>query len=264
MTAHTELTSAEAEALSGSFGLLAGLPPDSPERWPCLDLLDEARCAAYLDRLAATLPSPSRRIAASQFAKRYAFVAAAPVLYAMTAYGKGVSLEIGSCSLDASPGRIGRIRLLAPEARVTEPEAGTREAWRKTLVETLFAGHIAPIWRTVSKVAKIPLPILWENAAVRVYSLYEKRMAATADARTQLRRTEDYDYLVRRAPGSSFGERVNPLGRFFGEEGRPFPAGEAGGVRIRRTCCLYYRASPDAEYCTTCPKLGSPGVPSPR
>ena len=306
MIEKSAFTPAEAEVLSRSFGMFIGSPPDSSERIPCLDLLNEERCAAYLDRLAETLPSPSRLIAASQLAKRYAFIAAVPALYAMTAYGKGVELAIESCSLDAYPSRIGKIRLLASDAPVTVPEAGERERWRGELVERLFAGHIAGIWRTLSKAANIPLPILWENAAVRVYSLYEKKITGEAAA------SADYDYLVRGAPGSAFGERINPLGRFYGglgsfaaeaspgasttaaaSQGEPGPAsslgesrpasspGESGlapspgasgpassprasggvpssaapAIRVRRTCCFYYKAAPDAEYCEACPKI---------
>ncbi|WP_372630895.1 IucA/IucC family C-terminal-domain containing protein [Cohnella sp.] len=279
MIEKSAFTPAEAEVLSQSFGMLTGSPPDSSERIPCLDLLDEARCAAYLDRLAETLPSPSRLIAASQFAKRYAFVAAVPALYAMTAYGKGVDLAIENCSLDASPARIGQIRLLAADVSVTTPRAEMRERWREELIARLFAKHIARIWRTVSKVANIPLPILWENAAVRVYSLYEKRISGKADA------CADYDYLIRGATGKAFGERRNPLGWFYGgwrssaveasprgstavasssgksatsaSQGAPgiAPSSGASAIRIRRTCCFYYQAAPDAEYCDACPKI---------
>ena len=279
MIEKSAFTPAEAEVLSQSFGMLTGSLPDSSERIPCLDLLDEARCAAYLDRLAETLPSPSRLIAASQFAKRYAFVAAVPALYAMTAYGKGVDLAIESCSLDASPARIGQVRLLASDVSVTTPRAGMRERWREELIARLFAEHIARIWRTVSKAANIPLPILWENAAVRVYSLYEKRISGEACA------CADYDYLIRGAPGKAFGERTNPLGRFYGgrrssaveasprgstsaasssgtsataaSQGAPgtAPSSGAPAIRIRRTCCFYYQAAPDAEYCDACPKI---------
>lgn len=261
MIEKSAFTPAEAEVLSQTFGMFTGQPPDSSARIPCLDLLDETRCAAYLDRLAKTLPTPSRLIAASMFAKRYAFIAAVPALYAMTARGKGVELAIASCSLDASPGRIGQLRLLATDVAVSSPQAGMRERWREALIGKLFADHIARIWRTVSKVADIPLPILWENAAVRVYSLYEKRISGEADA------CADYDYLIHGAPGRAFGERTNPLGRFY--EGRRSPSAsaaspaapivaasrEAPAIRIRTTCCFYYQAAPDADYCDACPKI---------
>ncbi|XID91652.1 IucA/IucC family C-terminal-domain containing protein [Paenibacillaceae bacterium WGS1546] len=254
MIVRSGFTPAEKEQLAASFSLLADPPSDARNRMPCLDLLDETRCAAYLDGLAGTLPSPSRLVAASQFSKRYAFIAAVPSLYAMTAYGKGMLLSIEDCSLDASPDRIGQSRLTAGKLLVTEPKAGERDRWRAELTNRLFAGHLARIWRTVSAVAGIPKAILWENAAVRVYSLYEKRIPAEADEKTRLRLAEDFDYLVRRAPGSAFGEKFNPLARFFGDRRFPGLPSEAAATRIRRTCCFYYQAAPDAEYCSTCPK----------
>lgn len=248
------LEAGEWDYLTKHFRICESPPSNSAVSIPSADLLDEEKCAAYLDQLTGVLQSPSRMVTASMFSKRYAFLTVVPGLYAMTMYNKGIDLSIGSSHLETSPDQrswLSHIRL--GRLHVSLPAAGKRSEWRDRIANSLFAEHLAPIWRSVSKVANVPMPILWENTAVRLFSLYEKRMEAEAGGEARSRMQEDFEYLIGKAPASLFGETRNPFGRFYG--GSRAVSASKPSVRIRKTCCYYYQVSTDREYCTVCPKL---------
>ncbi|HZG14855.1 MAG TPA: IucA/IucC family C-terminal-domain containing protein [Candidatus Bathyarchaeia archaeon] len=219
------------------------------------DLLDGERCAAYLDRLTEALNSPSRLHTASLFAKRYAFITVGPSLYAMTRYNKGLKVSIANAFLGPSEERIGMWppQIYLDQVEVTEPAAGKREEWREDLVGGLFAGNIAKLWRNLSAVARVPMPILWENTAVRLFSLYEKRLANGASEEEQLRIEDDFAYLINRAQGMLFGESQNPFVTLYGSEVTA-DLSSTQGIAMRKTCCLYYQVSSRGEYCSACPR----------
>ncbi|MBD2844861.1 (2Fe-2S)-binding protein [Paenibacillus sp. IB182496] len=272
MSGQSRISQQEWADLRAQFGLCRrtagpGAIPDvsigagaSALAMPASHLLDPERGSAYLDRLTERLRAPSRMTAASQFVKRYAFVAAVPVLYAMTAYDKGLHARAEHCLLEATPDRwLTHIRLADDQAG--SPAPGGRHAWREALLHALFAENMGPIIHMLAEIARAPKPMLWENAAVRVYSLYEKRLAASEDEAVRARGREDYAYMLHQAPGALFGEARNPLLRFYGDAAPAAslapdcdaPSGTP--TRIRKTCCFYYEVSPVEEYCTSCPKL---------
>lgn len=219
-----------------------------------LDLLDEEMCSDYLDRLTVLLQSPTRMVTASQFFKRYAFVTTVPLLYAMTMYNKGLDLSVENCFLESSPGHSWLEHVTLADMDAAMPEAGERHAWRNTVILALFAGNLAKLIAVMSSVANVPKSILWENVAVRVFSLYEKRIGVTGEQQEQYR--ADFQYLVHQAPGELFGEQQNPLSRFYGQTALSSAANAA--LRIRKTCCFYYEVSRiEEEYCSNCPKLRS-------
>ena len=240
--------------LTKRFRLREGTPASVAASVPCADLLDEDKCAAYMDRLKERMNAPSRLIAASMFAKRYAALVVMPCMYAMTAYDKSIDLAAGPAYLESSPepGESWLSHVYLSRVAVGSPAPERRREWRDEALRGLYAGHLAPLWRAVSKAANAPLPILWENTAVRLFSLYEKRMGEGDGAVSHAR--DDFEYVVRGAPGALFGEAENPFSKFYGNAGAdPNPP-----VRIRKTCCFYYKVSAAAEdYCSTCPKKKS-------
>lgn len=249
MTGPSRLEPEQQAYLSKQFQLSDRPLPDATGAVRPDSLLDPDSCAAYLDGLSAALRSPSRPVTASQFAKRYAFLSAAPALYAMSVFNKSLDLGGAALVLESTdiPGKTWSNRLHAAALPVAEPQSGQRPAWRRAAAERLFAGHLAPLWRALSKIAPIPLPILWENTAVRIYSLYEKRIAADARTAEEKRRAQDDFEFLLQAPGSVFGQSQNPLRQFYGSVP---PA-----VRLRKTCCLFYQVPSDEGYCSACPKL---------
>lgn len=218
------------------------------------DLLRRDKCEAYLDWLGDYIGSPSRRVTASTLAKRYAFLAASPVLAAMTTENKGLELAPEYCILEITEQqaqqpngtRLPSLGLTA--CGITEAPPDKRSEWREQLMRSLFADHLTPLFHELSATAKVPLPMLWENAMVRIVPLFEDALEQAADGPAASRIREDFDLVVSTAPGDWFGEARNPLAalsRRYGEAspGRP--------PRRRRTCCLYVEIS--GEYCRACP-----------
>lgn len=226
-----------------------------------IDLLEREKCGDYLDRLGGFIGSPSRRVTASTLAKRYAFIAAAPVLYAMSVYDKGLTLSPMHCILETPVPQEGNIggtklpRLGLADCQVTEAAPGRRREWREELVRSLFAEHLSPLFRSLAEVARVPMPVLWENAVVRIVPLFADALEQAADRTAADRIRDDFRYVVHESPGELFGERRNPLSGLAGPAGIDLP--DESGERLRRTCCFYYEIS--GEYCRRCPLPCPPG-----
>lgn len=249
----SRLTQEEWNYLSGHFGMCEHASTRHRNSVRVLDLLDAASCSDYLDLLSVKLQSPSRMITASQFMKRYAFLTAAPLLYAMSAYNRGLDLSAGNCLLESTPGHSWLELVSLDDVNAAMPEASERHAWRDTVIQSYFAGNLGKLIQVMSGVANVPKPILWENAAVRVFSLYEKRIRASGDQQEQARGREDFQYLIHQAPGALFGEKQNPLSPFYG---KPVSSTVTDTpMRVRKTCCFYYEVSSVEEYCSNCPKV---------
>ncbi len=220
-------------------------------------LCEPEYCARVLDQLSPVIGSPGRRVTASLLSKRLGFLLTGASLYALSACNRALDVSSDNCLLEwAHDGSrwTSSLPLISLESVSLEsvslagPE---REAHRALLVERLFAGVMQPLWQTFHEVSGVPLNMLWENVAVRVYSLYERRMAGLDDPQARERRDEDFNFLLR-ADASLFGAPWNPLARFY------YPAiqtDDGRTQRFRRTCCLYFKATCPAEYCQSCPLL---------
>jgi ferric iron reductase protein FhuF len=213
---------------------------------PVRSVLDSEQCISYLDRLTGIFQSPSRAVAASQFSKRYAFLTLVPALYTMTMFNKGLNLSIDNSYVES----VFRDQIWLPHLRLADltvsSPANHRHEWREEMLSVLFAGNLAPIWRSMSAAANISMSILWENTAVYVYWLYEKRLTEETKSQNISRIQDDFHYLIHEAPGYLFGEAANPLQKYYS------PLNTS--CRIRKTCCLYYQISAAADYCSGCPK----------
>ncbi|CAI1971990.1 Uncharacterized Fe-S protein [Serratia ficaria] len=240
--------------LSGGLLLTTAAQADPARSLPAVELLDDACCEQLLRTLTPTIGSPSLAITASLLAKRVSFLTTGACLYAMSAYDQGLRLSLDNALIEYGHDD-GRWTSKIPLHNISpfgyQPDE--REMWRAEIVTSLFAGLLAPLWQTFSRVAGISARILWENSAVRVYSLYERRMAKIDDELIRKRCETDFFWLCEQAEPALFGLDINPLRHFR----RPATAveGQACGVRFRRTCCFYYKASIPIEYCSTCPLL---------
>lgn len=244
----------ELDTLSADFRLTGEASADTDHSIPSNRLLSASECSHYIDRVSRLFDAGDRAVGGSLFAKRYSYMTAVPVLYAMSIYNKGLDASIDNCSIE-SKFREDGIWLpglrLADWRTTTAPERDRRE-WRDRVLSGLFEGNIARLWRSLSKANRISAATLWENTAVNVYWLYEKRITeATASAEKLERVRDDYDYLLS-APGDLFGERTNPLAKFHSAKVK-LPEYEQP-IRIRKTCCLYYLTEGERSYCSICPK----------
>jgi len=216
-------------------------------------LLDDQRCVALLDELGPVLGSPTRAITASLLAKRFSFLATGACLYAMSVSDQGVllSLDEGVVEYGHDDGLWTSSMPVADRVPLGY-EPGQREAWRDAIVRGVFAELLAPLWQTFNRVSGISRRILWENTAVRVYSLYEKRMSKVDDPLIRERCEADFHWLLHEARPELFGLAYNPLEHF---RRPPTEVGEGKSIRFRRTCCFYYEACDPVEFCSACPLL---------
>ncbi|KWX69920.1 IucA/IucC family C-terminal-domain containing protein [Paenibacillus jilunlii] len=252
MNIQSPLAQEEWAGLSQYFSLHKHTGPCSAYSVKASELIEVQACSDYLDRLSVLLDSPSRGVTASQFIKRYAFLTAVPLLYAMTVYNKGLDFSAGNCWLASPPGYSWLEYVSLAEANAAMPETGERQGWRDMLLQALFAGNLGRLIQVMSGVAHVPKAILWENVAVRVFSLYEKRIGLSVDPQEKARGQADFQYLIEQAPGALFGEKHNPLRRFYS---RPASSPVTGSpLRVRKTCCFYYEVAGSADYCSNCPK----------
>lgn len=243
------------EELSVLCGLKVGHPsPAFSVSGP--EMLDKKICREVLDDIGPLLGSRSRKIIASLLSKRIAFLTTAAALYPMSAYNRGLDLSLENCVIDYSHDtkRWQSAMYLNSLAPTVSP-SDARHIWRKDICQKLFSDNLARLWQSLHEASSVTLSILWENTAVRVYSLYERRLRERLV--TEQCVLDDFNYLTKEAEGCLFGEKDNPIERFYFDK---TPAGQKE-IRFRRTCCYYY-LTPQKKYCSTCPLLLNPRVKS--
>lgn len=242
------LTVEERSYLQHTFRLRSRSQADA-RSVPAQALLDAQSCRALLARVMPLIGAPDLAIAASLLAKRLAFLATGNVLYAMSVFDKGLPLSLYASRVEYAHDNGLWSSSLPVDVDVTHYLSGQRDAWRETVVGALFRDYLSPLWQSLARVSGLPEAILWENTAVRVYSLYQGRMEGLNAQQTQ-RQQADFAWLLDAATPDLFAAPWNPLRRFR----RPAQKSAAGKmVRFRRTCCFYYKASTPVAYCHNCP-----------
>lgn len=226
------------------------------------ELLDKNRCRELLTQLTPIIGSPPLAVTASLLSKRIAFLTTASCLYSMSAFNKGLNFSLDNSVVEyRHQQNLWRSRMPIIELSVSEPQADARQEWRAQICHHLFTDNLARLWSTFAEVSGISEIILWENTAVRVYSLYERRLTSvppTASIQTpeqrlqqQQRIADDFQFLVQHAPSEWFLQKRNPLQRYFKTKQK---VGDQS-IRFRRTCCFYYKATQPQEYCSNCPLI---------
>ncbi|XEC94539.1 IucA/IucC family C-terminal-domain containing protein [Paenibacillus tarimensis] len=244
----------ELDVLTSVFRLRIDPSPERTFSIPSSDLLDKDKCLAYMEGITGIFESSSMVAVISQFSKRYAYMTMASGLYAMTMFDKGLDYSVDNCHIES----VYHGESWLPEVRLTDwqetsPEDGKRSEWRQQVIRNIFADNIAKVWCSIAKAANVPVAMLWENMAISLYWLYEKRMGEGADERQKARIHEDYHYLLHEAPAELFGETENPLAKFNSPKCAT-PASDVA-IRMRKTCCFLYEIPGEAVYCITCPKM---------
>jgi hypothetical protein len=156
---------------------------------------DVQTCRALLERVMPLIGAPDLAIAASLFAKRVAFLASGNVLYAMSVFDKGLPLSLNTCRLEYAHDGGLWTSSLPMDVTATAYTPGAREAWREAIVGALFRTFFAPLWQSLSQVSGLSQHILWENTAVRVYSLYQGRMEGLTVEQEE-RQQADFAWLL--------------------------------------------------------------------
>jgi ferric iron reductase protein FhuF len=219
-------------------------------------LLDEKLLLSNLNTLKSQISASSLVTAASQFSKRYAFLLTTVGLYTMTMWNKGLNLSLEHTLLTLPKKDNGDFpKVTVDDSSLFLADEAHRKAWRDVLIKTIFSGNLSKVWKSLHAVSKVPMPILWENTAVYIFWLYETKMREEGtNQEVSQRIKEDLHYLVTEAAGELFGEKENPLTKYYTKNCTKFCNEEP--MRMRKTCCLYYQLTDkeNAVYCKTCPK----------
>jgi ferric iron reductase protein FhuF len=259
------LTSEEIELLSREFRFHSQAPETgghfSAKKEPIqgMDLLSSPKLTSLLAKIKHKLHSPSVVVTGSQFAKRYSYLILVPALYSMSVFNKGLQPMLSNCSIvidEQQEKWLPALHLLDSSVSVV-PEQG-RKQWRDEIISSIFKENISKVWKCLSNVSTVPIHILWENTAVYLFWLYEVRLMAELGEGNESKKKriqEDFRYLVHEAPGVLFGEKENPMTKFYSP--KCMTAHSEEPLRLRKTCCLYYRTTPNQLYCKTCPKVRS-------
>lgn len=197
----------EIDLLTEEFRLALEPSEDRRLSMPALDLLDRDKCLGYIGRAGEVFEGQTIAANASLFAKRYSYLTIASSLYAMSAMDKGLDYSIENAHIESvwrGSAWLPRIRLEKWEAN--RPEAGKREAWRERIVASVFADNISRAWNAISAYVPVSKAVLWENAAIYVFWLYENRFLEGLDEERQAIVRSDLAYLVE-APPHLFGEK---------------------------------------------------------
>ncbi|RSL30387.1 siderophore-iron reductase, Fe-S cluster protein [Salibacterium salarium] len=215
------------------------------ERVSARELVNKQECEAYMEKVKEKIEAPSLLVTASQFSKRYARFVTDAAFTAMTVDNKGLDVSLDNSILQTD----WTAEKWTPSFQFLEDAAN--EADRDAIIRQVFAGHLTPLWHTLALATDVAVPLLWENTAVRIFSLYEKKLSKNASAKEQQQIEDDLHYLVYEAPGELFGERINPLRPFY----TPKTENAAGkSIRVRQTCCFVYETGGGRSCCSVCPK----------
>lgn len=247
------LLSAEWEVLAG-FGLKT-YQQDEPLAIDSSKLLDDDLCLDTLRKIMPELGAPNLKITASLVIKRVAFLTLAPVLYAMSGFDKGLDGSIENSVFEYPlDNRIWQSKMPLKETSVSVLENSdneARDAWRDEILSKVFSGHLTLLVEQFYRLTKVSRRVLWENIAVRVFSIYEQRILASVTEEKRATAEADYAYLLDKTTTQLFGLAENPLTVFYRD--KQLTALSENPVRVRRTCCFYYQATEPPVYCGSCP-----------
>lgn len=206
----------------------------------------------YLWRLSSLIGAPDPKTAASVFMKRYAYLAVI-FLYSMTFFNKRLDVSFHNVSLETLDDHKQWLPLFYFKQKTAVTSTGDRTEWRRESLKLLFAEHLFPLMELLMKETNISKTILWENVAIYIYWLYEKDLLSHENAEITKRAKEDFHYLINEAPGNIFGNcNRNPLKKYHNDP--VFISEYEGEVRVRTTCCLFYKLENSNGRCKTCPQ----------
>ena len=252
--------SCEHELLAEEWEVLAafGLKSYQQDELLAIDsskLLDDALCLETLQKIMPELGAPNLKVTASLVIKRAAFLTLAPVLYAMSVFDKGLDASIENSVFEyplENKMWLSKMPLKTTAVSVwKDSDKEDRDAWRNEILSKVFTGHLTLLVEQFYRLTKVSRRILWENVAVRVFSIYEQRILVNITEEMMPKAQADYAYLLDKSTTKLFGLNENPLTIFYRD--KQLTALSENPIRVRRTCCFYYQATEPPVYCGSCP-----------
>ncbi len=217
-------------------------------------LLVSEHLTSFLTTIEKKMSAPDLLVAGSMFSKRYGFFAALS-LYAMSVLDKKLDTSVTNVSLDVSgDGEVWLPTFIFTNLEVLSAPAENRATWRDDAIKAIFKENIFLIVNQLATVTKLSKHTIWENIAIYIFWFYERLLDDPELEEIRERIQEDFDYVVTKAEGELFGPYdKNPLGRFYHK--KVYNPQIEQEVRVRSTCCLYYKTNAAEAKCNTCPLL---------
>ncbi|MET3683404.1 ferric iron reductase protein FhuF [Alkalibacillus flavidus] len=216
------------------------------------DLLDEAYLSDVIAEIKPSFATDRDFVVGSQLMKRLGYLLIVPALYSFSTERVAMPLDWSRVALVSKMNG----ELWLPELYVADDVgydcAEDLAASREPFFDQLFR-QLASLVQAVSNVSNVPRPILWENVMVYVYWMYETVVNWHHDEATVNQFHDDFNVLIHQLSPDVFGERFNPIKRFY--NGYHYIEPEQTFRRVRTTCCFNYEASSEGKYCKGCPKL---------
>jgi ferric iron reductase protein FhuF len=189
-------------------------------------------------------------VAASMLAKRYTALLMPGWLFALSRMDQAIAVTPERWHIRFGTGW--DVQLILPiDTEISTPASERdRVLWRQQSTAAFFHNHLSPLFHAFSQ--HLSPSVLWESALSYLYYYYETWEKEAETAEEQNRLQEDFRFLIHRNNPWIDGRTPNPLSIPFRLVSPP--AGKGESLRLRRTCCLYYRL-PDAGCCSNCPRL---------
>lgn len=200
--------------------------------------LERDTLSAAILRLRSRYPTTSVPVLAVLWAKMYGFrlIAATLPPALLLDWQLPVALDETRMALDPKDGCATCLHIAHTGCRASSKDPFER-------LRSAIRHHLDPLLEAVSLHMKAPIATLRGDAAVNFHHIASEIMQAAASTGRRL----DCD-IGRLATAKTWPDGApNTLHAPF------FPRESCGGREIRRTCCLYYRASGDGSFCATCP-----------
>lgn len=243
----SKLSSKEFVFLSNNFSLTKEKYKAKKNCIRSEEFLDEKKCLSILEELSICMNSSSLKITASLLSKRISYLAIFPALYSLSVYNKGLDLSLKNCFLDYNfDNNLWLSKLPIKDLNVSQLDvSNNRNKFREEIIRNLFLKHLFPLLNVLCKVSSVSEHIIWENMAVRLYSLYDKKISKEEN--------DDFSFLLNIPDYKAkefFGISFNPI-KYFNTY--KIKNRQTNKFSIRKTCCYYYKVSLDNEYCKNCP-----------
>lgn len=168
------------------------------------------------------------------------------------------SMSVYNYSIDVSPASVlllqheGKLRIHFTHTGADRPETISRNLWRDSIIQTMFAHNIAPIIEMIHDAYQLKYTMLWENAYVYFHHFYLAWQKEEQYTELHAQLADDFVYITQDCSAQLFGNyECNPLSQLKGRI-RENPANANELIRTRGTCCLKFRSG-QGKRCKTCP-----------
>jgi ferric iron reductase protein FhuF len=187
-----------------------------------------------LHEFTTVLQAPSAIISASQFSKRYSYFLLAPSLRQLLTSGRIANIQkyLDNIELDYDTGRF-QLNL-----KENEYEYDVNYCTKQQIdqyIQYYFAGHLVPLWSSLSKLTGIKMQLLWENTYIYITWMCLHQIESPFAK-------QNFIYLTQDADGSLFGLSKNPFLSF------------TTSSPVRKKCCFYFMLpKAQGDKCRRCP-----------